>query len=291
MNVSRLSLRSGERGFIAICLLIAAGALIGPRTTYADGTETLGTSVEGSNVPWDFVTAGTGLLTQPGRIDVTVPQGTDILQVFLYWAGRGTADATIEVNGNTIAGQLIGGPTPGESLPSSTFRADITGLVEPGGNTLTVEGLDYGPGGRNDGAGVLVIFADPGLANAIVEMRDGNDFAFVNAPASRHITVEQTFDFPASLTARPATLSLVVADALPDASDLVTIKANDIPPTQIAIADQLRGGDGAQWDTLTEQITVFPLTDEISVQIQSRGDSLAWVAAILRMPAPSVPEH
>src|SRR3990172_6353519 len=130
---------------------ILLGLLTGILATnvLADGTETLGTPgiiiASGSGV----IAGGTGLIPQPGMITIDVPAGTTVKQVLLYWEGQHTSpsgDNKIKVNGNEITGNLIGGPTLFFSnVKSSTYRADITalGLVNPGSNTLKVEGLIF----------------------------------------------------------------------------------------------------------------------------------------------------
>jgi len=176
----------------------------------ADGTETLGppsiSIAEGTGI----IAAGTGLVSQPGTIDINVP-GT-VNQVLLYWEGQMATnvagDNTIVVNGTEVTGSLIGGPTFFfDGAYSSAFRADITdlGLVSSGANSLTVEGLSFTK--ANNGAGILVIY-DDGSELSQIDVRDGLDLAFEGFPEPRKSTIAQTFNFASSPDERTANLAM-----------------------------------------------------------------------------------
>jgi hypothetical protein len=124
-----------------------------PGEVLANGDEVLGppagiTIKSGSRI----LAAGTGLITQPGTIDITIPLGVTIKQVLLYWQGIRNPDDTIRVEGTTITGSLIGTGY----YDRFCYRADITagGFVIPGPNSLSVSGLTFDV---NNGAGVLVM--------------------------------------------------------------------------------------------------------------------------------------
>ena len=82
----------------------------------ADGTETLGPPSIPIAAGTGVIAAGTGLIdpTQPGTINITVPEGAVVTQVLLYWEGQMSTDVagdgTIEVNGIPVSGAIIGGP-------------------------------------------------------------------------------------------------------------------------------------------------------------------------------------
>ncbi len=162
-----------KRYLFAISRLLGVTLILAfPSAAMADGTETLGPPsvaiASGSGV----VAAGTGLEVQPGQIDLNVP-GV-VKQVLLYWSGEYTAisDSEIDVNGILVSGTSIGGPKNFFSnVFFETFRADITGLglIGPGANSLTIQGLTYDS--SNSGAGILVI-VDDGSGDAGLEIRD-----------------------------------------------------------------------------------------------------------------------
>jgi len=148
----------------------------------ADGTETLGPPSIPIATGNGLFAGGTGMLNQPGTIEVSIPNEAEIRQVLLYWegqmAGNLPGDDTIVVNGTGVTGQLIGGQTFfWDGFYSSSFRADISdmGLVTPGDTTLTLAGLNFTE--VNNGAGVLVLYDDGGEA-ADFQLRDGIDIAF-----------------------------------------------------------------------------------------------------------------
>lgn len=240
-----------------------------------------------------FVTAGTGLVTQAGGLNVKVPAAA-VRQVILYWAGRGTGDDSIVVDGNPVTGDLIGGPSRDLDNPSLTYRADITnlGLIGAGVNRLIVEGLDVGAGGyaRNNGAGVVVIFKEARRANAAIRLRDGNDFASSQAMPPLNSTRAQTFRFKPANRARTARLSLFVTDAAARSADVVVITVGN---KTRRVVDRLKNRDGAYWDTLNLAIRIPAGVASVKVQILSARDatsrlqstdSLAWVAVVLNVP-------
>lgn len=213
---------------LLIASLILGGLLLAPGGAWADGTETLGPPGIRIAQGTGFVEAGTGLLSRSGTIQVDVPPNAEIRQAILYWEGQhrntNTGDPNLVVNGQTVWGERIGGPTlfenrgtEGPDVNATAFRTDITGygLIRPGSNTLQVSGAEFDF--ANDGAGVLVIYAEGGALRDI-QVRDGVDIAFKPWPSPRDKTVPQTFVFAPADVPRTADLSLFVGsvnDSLP----------------------------------------------------------------------------
>ncbi|MGQ0678380.1 MAG: choice-of-anchor P family protein [Actinomycetota bacterium] len=264
----------------------------------ADGTEGLGIPVGVSIASGTgMVTAGTGLAVQPADINVAVPAAASVQQVLLYWEGlhheSGPGDNTVEVNGNPVTGDLIGGPTLFFSqTASSSFRADITTLaaVVPGNNVLSISGLvNSGDFATSDGASVVVIF-DDGSAPANLQIRDGNDVAFANFSPPIDTTVAQTFNFPASVQDRTADLTLMVGNVEQDRPNSIKITVGG---TTTTLADQLASNQGSDWDNLLLPVLVPAGETSLTVQVLSAPDgsgrlpaSLIWVAATLSLSAP-----
>src|SRR5688572_2404386 len=234
---------------------------LGAASLLADGTETLappGITIQPGTA---VIAAGTGLggfsggVTQPQPINLTVPAGATVKQVLLYWEGDnrtgGTPDNAITVNGTEITGTLIGGPTVFyEDVSFATFRTDITSLnlVAAGANSLSVGGM---ANLYNNGAGVLVIF-DAGTGPATIGVRDGQDLAFWDFAPTLDAAVPQTFTFPASASARTATLSMLFASA-EGAANEIRYTINGVTTTLVGL---LCNNSGPDWDTLNLAISI-----------------------------------
>ena len=138
-----------KRGVVAS--LLGGAALVTMGIVWANGTEILGPPDIAIQSGTGVVSAGTGMIAQPGAINIDVPAGATVKQVLLYWEGFMAADApgdsTILVAkggpSTEVAGTMIGGPTLFFSGAwASAFRADITnlGLISAGPNALTLDG-------------------------------------------------------------------------------------------------------------------------------------------------------
>lgn len=257
---------------------------------FADGTETLGppsiSIASGSGI----IAAGTGLETQPGVINISVPG--NVKQVLLYWSGGSImpdpGDNTIRVNGELITGTLIGGPAPFyNNIQFSSFRADITslGLVNPGDNTFIIYDMNFG-NNENNGAGILVIY-DNGSDIADIQVRDGIDLAFFNFPDPRKTTIPQTFSFAPASFDRTAALSMFFGSVTlgqPRPNEIaITFDVGD----GLTLFDKLGSKDGLQWDTLNEPVTIPAGASSLTVQAISTpsfdplGASFSWIGASL----------
>lgn len=293
------SLRGARRLIALLGAFVLVIAL--PGIAFGDGTEMLGDPsiaiAGGSGV----AAAGVGVVEppigtgQPGTINIDVPGS--VVQVLVYWEGQNsdaTYDDTINVDGNAVTGTLIGGPTRffGGAW-SSTLRADITGLglVAPGPNALSIDGMDFTR--RNNGAGVLVIY-DDGTTSEI-GLKDGNDLAFINFAPPLDSTVPQTFAFAPEGVDRVADLTIFASSIrFDDERGLrpsvieVTLGNGDVTE----FVNVLAGGDGNEWDTFVAPINIPAGVDALTVEVKSEDAagtgvleaSLAWSAAALSVP-------
>ena len=233
-----------------------------------------------------FVAAGVGLGDQPGStIEVDVPESAEVVQVLLYWQGRGDADDTVTAEGNVVTGTLIGlGNIAAPRTIVSAYRADITalGLVGPGRNAINVADADFSF--RDDGAAVFVTYAShSNLAN--LQLREGADFVyrFAEDPAAQ-ITNQQIFEFPASDRDREARLALLIGDGEMERPDDIEVIVGD---QLFSFSNEARSRDGDQWDTVELRINVPAGVTSTSAQLFSRDlansganpDSMVWVAA------------
>ena len=296
-------LRRARWALVFAMAMVASLVAVGPAG--ADGSEALGPPsipIAGGSA---IAVAGTGLQNQPSTIDLAIPFGTTVNQVLIYWEGMSstpTGDETIVVGGIEVTGALIGGPTFFFNNPfgphySSTYRADITGLglVAPGVNSLSVEGLSFDQ--LNDGAGILAIYDDGTTAE--LGLFDGNDLAFVNFAPPLDTTAATTFSFAPEPIDRVATLSMffssVEGEVFPgDRPSVVEITVDGVVTELVNV---LTSADGLEWDTLVVDVTVPAGVTEVTVQALStdrdgtgnRPASLAWHVAGLSIPTTPPP--
>jgi hypothetical protein len=305
-------LRSSWRSTAAATCAIVSVFLVGSQVVLAEGTDILEppvwvTIADGSKV----IGAGIGLSQrQPGNIEIEIPAGVSVKQALLYWEGFdndyagaapqiGVTTDIVNVSGFDIEGVFIGGPTYRQFRQHFAFRADITslGLVSPGSNTLSVSGLDFGPTGVVNGAGVLVIVDDG--SSSTLGVFDGSDFAYSNCTngyAACIETVKRMFTFPAASTARDADLTMFFSSVSGTASSgdfrpsTVRIWVGGEPP--IEIVNALDSIDGEEWDTLNIEFEVPAGVTYVEVQafsedIENTGNnpaSFKWLAAALSVP-------
>ena len=193
-----------------------------------------------------------------GTTSISVPEGSEIVQTLVYWAGRGQdwSDPSIVVNGQSIDADIdYRWDTP--SYAQSTYVTDITasGIVGTGNTALTVSGADH-DGERFYGIGFLVVYEDSSLPEVELQLLEGNEFAFFRetffdevGEAALHTSVNCTQFDPALEARELATFSRIMG---------VDAGRSDGPPrTQVL-----------QWWTGTEAIET-PVVDGL-VQIPSQ---------------------
>jgi hypothetical protein len=299
-----MSVRTTHRGKARTRLAAAVGVVAVMLVTVvlpaaSDGTETLGTPSIPIAAGTGVAAGGVGLIAaQPGALNVTVPNDATVNQVLLYWTGftapwvPGAPDDTIEVDGVEITGDLIGGPTAFFSgVTSATFRADITeeGLVGAGLNSLSVGGLNFTY--SNDGAGILVIYSQPGAPVTDIGLVDGNDLAFRDFAPPLDTTVPQTFTFAASAVDRTVPLTMFAASVSDN-----TYRPNAVTVTSGASSqtfnDVFGSTDGPEWDTVTLGVSIPAGATSLTVQalstaVHAPGEnpaSFVWLGAALAAP-------
>ena len=285
---------------IAVGLFMATSAL----PALADGSETLGPPSIPIATGSGTVAAGVGMIAGPGTINIAVPAGATVKQALLYWEGQTAGptgyDDQVTVNGNNVVGTVIGGPTNFfGSTYSTTLRADITGLglVAAGANALNISNMTFSRGAN--GAGVLVIY-DDGTTTSDIQIRDGNDLAFIGFDAPLNTTVAQTFTFAAEAADRVATMSVFASSVSTDPG-VPGLRPTIIQVTTGAVVtqfnNQLDGVDGDQWDTLVVNVVIPAGATSLTVQALSqdanntglRPASFAWNVGALSVPVTPPP--
>ena len=80
---------------------------------FSYGTENLGTPYIKISTGTGVIASGTGLVTQPATIDITIPDSADVKQVLLYWESQHyspAGDDKILFDDIEVTGTLTGGP-------------------------------------------------------------------------------------------------------------------------------------------------------------------------------------
>jgi LPXTG-motif cell wall-anchored protein len=294
-------------------VLAIAAAVVGVAVGQAgaDGTETLGPPSIALAPGTGFVLGGVGARVQPASLTVSVPSGVSVVQVLAYWEGHHSAadagaDDTILLNGVSVSGTRIGGPTFIGTVPdegdfyTSTFRADITslGLVSPGGSTLQVTGMTFDR--RSNGVGLTAI-VDDGGPKGVAETRDGSDFAFIGAPSPElRTTTRQSMTFPAADVDRTAELGLFASSVAELPARRPNVIEVTVGGTTTRVGNLLRSASGNEWDTVILPLTIPAGVTTVSVQLLSEdpadpdtGDlpaSLLWIGEFLSIsPPPGAP--
>ena len=300
--------------FFPVILILLVAVQIMPRAL-AEGSETLGPVDIPIASGTDIIAAGTGLVTQPGTINIDVPATATIQQVLLYWGGRSFIgdpfDDTISVVGlaDDIQGTLLGSADIPGGFATAGFRADITdlGLITNGPNALTLQGLGFTH--ENSGAGVLVIVDDGSEASEITVF-DGNDLGFLlppsvppDPPSPFSPTIAQIFDFPPVGGDRTSTLVLFVYDVrtseaeLPSDRPVSTLIRITVDGTVTELVNELYNADGEKWDTLTVPVTIPANASTVEVEVIPTDPgtsglefpSFVWMTAALSTPVSGAP--
>jgi hypothetical protein len=291
-RVARLALA----GAVVLALTAAPPAL-------ADGTETLGPPSVPIGDGSDVFVAGVGTEQHVGTavpFSFTVPAGASVEQVLVYWQGQVTAggqpDDVISLNGNSITGALIGGPSnPFAQEQFFTYRADITALnlVSAGANTLTVSEMHFQtdlfhPTG-NKGLGVAVIY-DDGSPSTIAGLKDGQDYAFAGFASPFDTTVAQTTTFAPAASPREATLGILAGGAR--GSDSVGVPGNVIvgefdTGETFSLVNELQSNQGLEFDARNFPLTIPAGATSLTVRLLSQGGdrpgSLLWILGSVTM--------
>ncbi|MGI9534496.1 MAG: hypothetical protein ACR2NW_06065, partial [Thermodesulfobacteriota bacterium] len=259
---------------LIVCLFIIT--VFPGNTVYADGTEGLGaTAVTPGTGKAVF---GVGLRGIPdgcttGNINTNVSGSVE--QVLLYWQGQhfeadlSDADDMITVDGNNVAGSLIGGPTNffGD-VYVSTFRADITGLglISSGADSIAISNMDFGR--RCNGASVFIVL-DDGTDTADIQLRDGQDLAFLDFAPTLNATVPQTFNFAPSTSSRTAKVCFAAGGTSGDdrgSTKTVTVNPSNTVNNEL---NPLGANDGDDWDSLCDDVTIPANDNSLTAEIQS----------------------
>jgi hypothetical protein len=246
----------------------------------------------------NYVAAGVGLSNSPtGNITVTLPPGAVVVEAYLYLGMQsyypGAPTTTVGTLNTTTFNANLLRATRFSGSCYSTFRADVTGFVVPGTNTVVWNPPNFPHPAfrpRREGASLVVVYFDPNSPFNDIVINDGTDVVgcrIFQPPADTMSTV-MTFSPATNLPSGPisAKTTTVVGNGqpgLPETQTITSLPSGGILPIQ----DPLNGSDGPLWDTDTYNISppvVAPLDNSVRVTISSPwgfGDCLAWVAQVI----------
>jgi len=261
--------------------------------------------------------AGAGMLGPGGRSrNLTLNADGPVELALLYWAGRDRPcpedepgsgrcvipegiykDQVLSFGGTLLTGTLIGSEiqpdTNAGPINNLAYFADVTEIVRAKGTGRLSFTVADGDAAGNltdlDGAGLLVVYADPAKPNpARVIVYHGLEFAYGEDRTRGGTEVTEPFTFnhgAARATARRGELVVFVGDAESSGPDRIDVSRNP------SLVNRLDGSSGASWDADRFPVDIPARAGATSVQIFSEPvglnpDSLLWVMAALWVPLP-----
>jgi hypothetical protein len=283
-----------------------------PSLTMADDTEEVLQDRFSGEGTWGIVAAGQGMhrgfKPGPGEIEIDVP-GDSVVVAYLYWSGyaplsggddtvvltRESDDASLTLVADADSGTY--GPKEWTSgYYYYVYVAEVTSLIAPGQDTYLVS--DFGGSMvRRDGAGLMVVYNDPGLPVREVVIRDGLDRFYRGwgegargeTAANCVVMTEQPFErqmefwmFAAEIVRlgeeepRPNALwYLTGTDGDPIPTDLVNAPTDGpVIGTLIqGLSDYPFGSySDPQWDSYTNEVTIPAGHSWVCLQVESAVD-------------------
>jgi hypothetical protein len=258
-----------QKRFGACLATIALAWLVGAAAVLADngqgGTTGGGAAVRNSlnhfltvTQAGDYSAHGVGMRDTGGSGTITVgdiPAGSTVTHAYLYWAilddNPNPAFANGVFNGTPISGVSIG-TSDDPCWPVDTtfsFRADVTGLVTPGGNGAYLL-TGFGSGSvtaLNEGATLVILYTDPAaLQNRDIVIYNGSDTIDDNVAS-----VSTTMTIPPVGSPPNARTTYIVADG--QAFTDTTLFNDNVIDT-----NGFQASDGPLWDTDTFQAQIAP---------------------------------
>jgi hypothetical protein len=265
--------RTAALAFVAAGIVLAVGTQPAWADTGQGAKLAVGTAKKNSlagfltvTQPGDYAAAGTGMRgTGAGVITIAgIPPGATVTNAYLYWAivNGAAPSATFDdgfFNGQAISGTSIGtdaDPCWANTTTTYAYRADVTDLVNPGGNGIyALSGFATGPPlpttpfgepntpPLNEGASLVVVYTHPVVENRVIVIYNGAD------TVDDEISLVSTMlSFPA-IGPGSAKSTYVVADGQAVQSDQTIFTGKD--NTSMVIDDVLDGSPTACSGTRT----------------------------------------
>lgn len=218
------SLKTASLG-LALALFISLWAT----PSIADGYDALGFDLPVFTGNYDVVVASMGALNNRGRTTslVKLPADAEIIAAYAY--GSGYSDLTEESLGDitinfinktdrsstTATAELIGYAEMDGGKNYFTYRADVSSVVSGGTkkyrmNGFTLPAMPQEQGGFF-GVGLVVVYAQESLPQAVIQIADGLDYLY--AEAGYTTTEVVPFEFPALGFTQSAAVKLFAAQS------------------------------------------------------------------------------
>jgi hypothetical protein len=257
-------------------------------------------------VTGDYAVAGVGVRGRgTGAINMAgVPADADVLGAYLYWETLGDGRSGT-FRGNAIVGTALGtAGSPCWPQPTITvYRADVLRFlpvdangrfIANGSHVVTFpDSGDFSTAPSTEGASLVVIYSDPGLAFRSVVIYDGA-FTVNGTQPQFNLTVR---GFGQSSSANPQSkMTHIVGDGQtgPGFSDRLLINGVIVGDPN----DAFKGAQGPLWDNLTIDTSGLVGTNSSQITtavdntpfIQQGFDCLTWGAVVFSTTVEAAPQ-
>ena len=261
----------------------------------------------------DYAAAAVGGLRDSAKASLSLAgiSGT-VNKAYLYWHGpmnstNPLANASIQVNSQPVTGVNIGYSDDNcwGFNNSQAYRADVTGLVkkERNGTYFLSQFVKQGTNINANGASLMVFFNDSNTNNnrdiVLFHGNDSNAENFYDAPGWN---VNLT---GLSYTSGNGYVQLHVSDgqiyedeALKVNGEIVEERGQVFQGTSVSAANNGPSGTGRLWDVATYDVTAILEAGSNTIAIthgyigtpeRARGDCVSLIAAVINLPAGTVP--
>ena len=257
----------------------------------------------------NFTSVGAGLQDSgSGTINVSITG--PVVSATLYWIGRarngttglcnvavppGGPDDELLFAGIPVTADRLTGCEENEDIDNIGYAADVTDIVSDAGTgNISFPVMDNDPEDlfRLNGAGLLVIYTDPGDTNFYkISVYDGLDFAYYGSFPFPEATVTSpiTFTHTAEAFDRTAEIGIFAADGEAGRPDRVQINTDSLLNTLDGNAGPTFDDDVYSADIPAGSTeTTIQMFSEPNVLLQDNPDSLAWELAAIRVPENAV---
>lgn len=231
----------------------------------------------------DYESAGVGIASDAGGdITINLPPGSVIENAFLYFEVEFITNEGPPALSGTLNGQSIVslaqplGTSVFNIFSSRVYRADVTGIAQPGVNTLAGFPSSWPRYPFTSGASLVVVYSNPSFPFRTVVINDG---AVLFDRQTVDTTIENFYASGAPVNAK-TTYIVGLGDDFPD---------NALFNAQlVAGPNAFHGADGDYWDNLTIDVSnlVNPGDTSVIASIEDMSDILNYIAQVFSVTVP-----